>query len=144
MESPKAKRFVVDDLDAEVLGRYEDGSVAAAIRRFPDWTAVYLPTAFTQGEVLDAIGKLAGVHVYSEQPVNVCSGGRCVSIYCPVKEAAGVVSLPGRFCAYEVFGRRSFFDVSELPIDLSFGETLLFFLGTKEEIQQFAEMVNGL
>jgi len=144
MESPKAKRFVVDDQNVEVLGRYEDGSVAAAIRRYPDWTAVYLPAAFTQGEVLDAIGKLVGVHVYSELPVNVCSGGRCVSVYCPVKEAVGVVSLPERFCVYEVFGRRSFFDVSELPIDLSFGETRLFFLGTREEIQRFAEMMDGL
>ena len=143
VESAKAKRFVVDDENAEVLGRYEDGSVAAAVRKYSDWTAVYLPTAFTQGEILDAIGKLAGVHVYSELPVNVCSGGRCVSVYCPVQQVKGLVLLPTRLSVYEVFGRQTLIDVTELPIDLSFGETKLYFLGTEEEVIRFAQMTEG-
>ena len=66
-----------------------------------------------------------------------------MSVYCPVQQVKGLVALPARLSAYEVFGRQTLIDVTELPMDLSFGETKLYFLGTEEEVRRFAQMTDG-
>ena len=129
-KAPKAKRFNVVDRDAVVLGRYADGKVAAAMKRHDGWTAVYLPAAFPQGEILDRVGTLAGVHVYTDLPVVVGAGGRCVSVYCPVRSAKGTIRLPGRFTVTEAYSGRTYENALELPVDMSLGETRLFVVDT--------------
>ena len=55
----------VDDPEAQVLGTYiEGGRPGFAIRRFDDWTSVYIGSPGIQAEVLRALARLAGAHLY--------------------------------------------------------------------------------
>lgn len=55
----------VDDPEAETLGTYiEGGRVGFSIKRFEDWTSVYIGSPGIQAEVLRALARLAGAHLY--------------------------------------------------------------------------------
>ena len=55
----------VDDPEAQVLGTYiEGGRPGFAIKRFDDWTSVYIGSPGIQAEVLRALARLAGAHLY--------------------------------------------------------------------------------
>ncbi|MBQ3343755.1 MAG: beta-galactosidase [Kiritimatiellae bacterium] len=135
---PKAKRFNVVDGNATVLGRYADGRVAAAMKHHGDWTSVYLPAAYPQGEVLECVGRTCGLRICTDLPVNVGSGGRCISVYCPVESAVGAIRLPGRFSAVELYSGKCHFATEEIPVDMAYGDTRLFFIGDAEEVRSVA------
>ena len=135
---PKAKRFNVVDGQATVLGRYADGRVAAAMKRHDGWTSIYLPAGCPQGEVLDCVGRMCGLPISTDLPVNVGSGGRCISVYCPVESAVGAIRLPGRFSAVELYSGECHFACEEIPVKMAYGETRLFFIGDAEEVKSVA------
>ena len=135
---PKAKRFNVVDGKATVLGRYADGRVAAAMKHQEDWTAVYLPSACPQGEVLDCVGKVCGIQTSTDLPVNIGSGGRCISVYCPVESAVGSIRLPGRFSAVELYSGECLFSSEVITVKMALGDTRLFFIGDEEEVKAVA------
>ena len=135
---PNAKRFNVVDDKATVLGRYADGRVAAAMKHQGDWTSIYLPAAYPQGEVLDCVGKICGLQICTDLPVNVGSGGRCISVYCPVESAVGTIRLPGRFSAVELFSGKCHFATNEIHVEMAYGDTRLFFVGDEEEVKSVA------
>ncbi len=55
----------VDDPEAEVLGEYiENGRVGFAMKRFEDWTSVYIGSPGIQASVLRALARLAGAHLF--------------------------------------------------------------------------------
>lgn len=57
----------VDDADAQVLGKYVHGGQAGfAIKKFDDWTSVYIGSPCVQAYVLRALAKLANAHLYVE------------------------------------------------------------------------------
>ncbi len=58
-------RFHVADADATPLARYtEGGQVGMAIKRFSDWTSVYIGTPAAPAAVLRALARAAGAHLY--------------------------------------------------------------------------------
>ncbi len=64
--------FRISDPGVKVLGRYqEDGTVAAAMKEFPEWTSIYLASPQSlHGQLLHNIAKAAGCYVagdYGEQ-----------------------------------------------------------------------------
>ena len=138
---PKAKRFRVNDPDAEIIGYYaDDKTSAAAIKKHKDWTAVYLPNAFPSNLLMNEIGRYLKLHVYTDLPVIAMAGGRLISVYCPVEQVEGKLNLPAEFAAYEVFTGKFHEPGKTLPLKMSFGETRLFFLGTEAEVREFSRI----
>ena len=132
------------DGNATVLGRYADGRVAAAMKHHGDWTSVYLPAAYPQGEVLDCVGRTCGLRICTDLPVNVGSGGRCISVYCPVESAVGAIRLPGRFSAVELYSGKCHFATEEISVDMAYGDTRLFFIGDAEEVRSVARRARAI
>lgn len=61
------QRFYINDPRATVLARYTDGTGAIAVRRFPDWTSVYVaPPGGLEGQLLNNIAREAGAYVLTE------------------------------------------------------------------------------
>ena len=145
IEAPKAKRFKVSDPAAEIIGRYaDDKTPAAAVKRFSNWTSIYLPNAFPSNRILNEIGRWLKLHVYTDLPVVISVGGRLISVYCPVPQAEGKLALPADFAAYEVFTGTFHPRSRTLPLKMSFGETRMFFLGTESEVRQFSRILEPL
>lgn len=56
---------IPDDSDADIIGTYVYGGQAAfAVKKFEDWTSVYIGSPAVQAYVLRAIAKYAGVHLF--------------------------------------------------------------------------------
>ena len=145
VNAPDAKRFRVNDPDAEIIGYYaDDKTPAAAVKMHKDWTAIYLPTAFPSHQLLNEIGRYLKLHVYTDLPVIAMIGGRLISVYCPVEQIEGTLNLPAEFAAYEVFTKEFRGLGKSLPLKMSFGETRLFFLGTEAEVREFSRIQQQL
>lgn len=137
-DPPPAKRFTVDDPGAIPLGRYrDDDSVAAALKDFGSYTVIYLPNAFPDITLINALGKYSQQHIFTDSPVFVKSRGRLITVYCPVESASGVLNLPGNFAAVEVFSGKTFPVQKKIDFQLRFGETALYFLGSPAEVAGF-------
>ncbi|MBR2345928.1 MAG: hypothetical protein IKA71_09135 [Lentisphaeria bacterium] len=138
----RAKRFAVKDSGAVALGYFNDGgSVAAAIKKYPDWTAVYLPTRLPPFAFQDNLAKFAKIHVFTEAPVAFRAGGRFMSVYCLEEQASGTVKLPKAFALYDVFANKIIAPVEKVDFKLRQGDTKLWFAGTLDEVEKFAQMV---
>ena len=84
------------------------------------------------------MGRVCGLQISTDLPVNVGSGGRCISVYCPVESAVGTIRLPGRFSAVELHSAECHFACEEIPVKMAYGETRLFFIGDEEEVKSVA------
>ena len=82
--------FAVEDADATVLARYEDGAVAGAMRAYEDYTTATFQLPPTDPAVLRELWRQAGVHVYSEGGEALLVGGGMVVV---TKPKGGAISL---------------------------------------------------
>lgn len=77
-----APYFFVNDGNAKVLCRFEDGAPAAAYKEDDGARSVYVATCNLPSGLLRNIAKLAGVFVYSENnKVYVYPNSQCVGVY---------------------------------------------------------------
>ena len=92
------------DEDAVVLGRYVEGGQAGfAMKRFADWTSVYIGSPTVQAHVLRALARLAGAHLYIEDgDIIVYANQSFVGVH---SKEAGVhtVKLPAAANVVEAF-----------------------------------------
>lgn len=89
-----APYFSVDDSEATVLCRFEDGTVAAAYTEINGAKSVYVATCNLPSELLRQIARLAGAFVYSENnKVYVYPNSQCVGVY-NADEGDAVIALP--------------------------------------------------
>ncbi|MCY2927136.1 MAG: hypothetical protein NT031_17225, partial [Planctomycetota bacterium] len=58
-------RLIVDDPDAQIIARWPDGEPAAAVREHPGWRAYYFPSPPNNAQILRAIFRQAGCHIYN-------------------------------------------------------------------------------
>ena len=138
-----AKRFNVVDPQAITLGNFsDDNSVAAAFKDFGTYRVIYLPAGFPKMELLNAIGSYVGLHVYSDDPVNLIAYGRMVRVYCPVDKVSAKIRLPEKFSAFEVFSGKKLKETKLIETDMVYGDTRLYFLGSEEEVDRFAKMIS--
>ncbi len=144
MKGFKAKRFAVQDADAVPLGHYIDGGeVAAAVKRHENWTAVYLPTTLPPFPLMRNLVRAAGVHVYTDAPATLRSGGRFITVYCQNEEAKGTLELPVEFALFEVMTQQELAPVKSVEYNLRRGDSRLWFVGTPEEVHRFATEVKA-
>jgi len=93
-KTPIEPLFTVAATPAETWATYEDGSPAVVVRRGPQGTDVFLGVPALTPELVRALAKLAGVHVFTEDNSAVWATERYLSIQ--AHEAGPVAIHTGR------------------------------------------------
>lgn len=65
----------------ETLATWPDGTAAIALRRLPDGLSVFVGAPGLTSELLRAVGKLAGVHFYTQTDANIYANGPFVAVH---------------------------------------------------------------
>jgi hypothetical protein len=120
----------VDDSSATILGSYLKGRQPAfAVKRFPDWTSVYIGSPAPNAAVLRAIAQAAGAHQYVDGDDIVYANQSFVAVH--TREAGRrVVSLRRRSDVYEAFDDALLAQqVARFSVDIPAHTTRLFFIG---------------
>ena len=93
----------VDDPDAIPLATFDDGGkVGFAMKRFGDWTSVYVGSPCMQAHVLRDLAKLAGAHIYVDADDIIFANESYVGIH-TAEAGMHTFRLPGLSDVKEVF-----------------------------------------
>jgi len=86
-----AGRFWITDPDAITLAKYEDGMTAIAVKRFDDWTSIYVASLLgLSGDLLNAAAQEAGAY-------RVCRPGPAVFMNGSFMSINGLINGTHRF-----------------------------------------------
>lgn len=131
--------FEVVDSDATILGiivggngRCEPGVV---IKEMGDWKSLYVGAPNIPSNVLRAIARYAGVHVYCEHDDVFYANHSFVGLH-TLKGQEKCIVLPEARPVFEVFGRRQ---LAQMPVTqfmdvVDAGETRLYYLGLGKDL----------
>jgi hypothetical protein len=125
-----APLFYVDDSSVIILGSYlQGGQPAFAVKRFPEWTSVYVGSPAPNAAVLRAIARAAGVHQYVAGDDIVYASESFVAVH--TREAGErTVCLRQPADVYEAFDDELLAQgVSQFALPIPACTTRLFFLG---------------
>ena len=120
--------WVVEEPDAEVIGRFPSGGVAVAAKKTPDGLRVYVGALHCPARLLRNILNASGVHVYCDSDDIVLTDGRFFSL---TASSAGKKHLkfPQSCRLVDALTGQSLVDgVAALDVDLALGETRMFLL----------------
>lgn len=130
-------QFYVDDPEAQTLGQYlNTGRAGYAMKKFKDWTSIYVGTYLMPSKVLRAAAKEAGVHLYLENDNMVCHNRSLLGIHTktPGKQ---IVRLPAKCDVYDIFGNKLIGkDIDSFEIPDGVGKTYLYFTGKEEDLMK--------
>ena len=127
----------VDDPDAETLGELDALQAPGfCVKRFDDWTSVFVSAPMLNAFVLRNMAREAGIHVYAEQGDVVLPGRSFLTVH--AREAGEKhVRLPSPADVYECYdGRLIGRQVSEFRDTLERHATGLYFLGSVDDYLQ--------
>ena len=125
-----------DDPDAEVLGELDPlRAPGFCVKRFEDWTSVFVSAPMLNAHVLRNIARAAGIHVYAEQGDVVLPGRSFLTVH--AREAGEKhVRLPAPADVYECYdGRLVGRGVTEFTDSLEKHATGFYFLGDREKYE---------
>jgi hypothetical protein len=132
--------FYVDDPSATTLGSYvQGGQPAFAVKRFSDWTSVYLGSPVANAALLRSIARAAGAHFYVDGEDIVYANESMIAIH---TRAAGrrTVCLRRPCDAYEPFdGVLLAQGVRQFTLQIPAHSTKLIFLG---DVQAFRKAMD--
>jgi hypothetical protein len=144
VQEAAGRRFVVEDRDAVVLGRYLlDGQAAAAVKSHGDWAAVYLPGEAPL-EMRDNLVAYAHVHRLADAPAIVRSDGRFLSVEGGKGSFAGELSFLEETALYDVWDGTVTLPSKSVSFQLERGGMRLWFAGSLAEVRAFAKKVRPL
>ncbi len=120
---------VEDGDDATVLGRFcSDGQVALAAREMDGYTSVWCATPTVQADLLRAIARHAGAHIFLEGEDVLFAGENFVAVHASSDGVKGI-RLKKRCSPYEVYERKYYsHDVEEIEVYMEMGETRMWSL----------------
>ncbi len=130
-----APSFQVTAPKAQVLARFSDSAEPAlAIRKMQDWTDVYSASPTLNSELLRALAKNAGVHLYLEANDQVFFGPGLIALHTG-KAGRRFLQFKAKQALYEVFYDRDLKPSLRQAVDIEADSTYMFFLGTKAQWQ---------
>jgi hypothetical protein len=127
----------VDDPQAEVLGELDPLQVPGfCVKRFADWTSVFVSAPMLNAWILRNIAREAGIHVYAEQGDVVLPGRSFLTVH--AREAGEKhIRLPAPMDVYECYGRRLIGRrITEFRDTLEKHDTGFYFLGSADEYKK--------
>lgn len=88
------QQFWIEDSTAQTLASYKNGNTAIAVKRFDDWTSVYVASpAGLEARLLNNIAREAGAHVLTEPGIAVEMNGTFLSVH-GMQSGDYVMNLP--------------------------------------------------
>ena len=126
--------FYVDDSTANTLGTYTGtGKSGLAYKDFGDYKVVYSGACLLPPDLLRAVGRLAGCHVYLDTNDALYADKNFVSVHA---KASGVkkIKLPAKADVYDLINHRVVArNVDSLEVYMNGNETALFYVGKADE-----------
>lgn len=117
--------FFVNDPEATVLGRYQDGRVAMAAKRVGGFTSVYCGSLVLESDLLRRVAEGAGCHLYLRTDDVLYANGDFVAVHAD-GDGRRKVRFREKCSPYEVYEQRSYgTDVDEIEVDMRNGQTLM-------------------
>lgn len=90
------QQFWIEDRNATTLARYRDGKAAIAVRRFEDWTSLYIAApGGIEAQLLHNVAKEAGAYTLTEPGQAIEMNGHFISMH-GMKKAHHEFRLPYR------------------------------------------------
>lgn len=117
----------IEDNDAIPLAVFDDnGKVGMAIKKFDDWTSVYIGAPCIQANVLRSLAKLAGAHLYVDREEIVFANESYIGIH-TAEDGPLTIKLKNPSTVTEVFEDRIIgTDICEFVEDVPKHSTLLY------------------
>lgn len=128
--------FAVADKNAMVLGRFEKGGKPGfAIKQMGNWTSIYVSSLGVPSDVLRALAKNAGCHIYnSDDDIIIYASRHFLTVH---SRHAGKrhIALPEKSDVYDLFERRIVAEnVNSFDVDIPAKSTRLYYLGNASDI----------
>jgi hypothetical protein len=123
---PAMQRFYVDDSTAQVLARYDDGRVAAAVKQTGSYTSIYLghPSGLTP-QFIANVAAQAGVHTYVEPGDMFMYHRDDFIVMHGVEGGQRLLRLPFEARVTELLGGKVLAEhASEIPLEIQATQTL--------------------
>lgn len=128
------------DADSRVLGhwvgegqaRKDRAAFCVCDRRrgAQGWATVYSAVPYLTPELMRAIARFAGVHIYRQTPDVLFANRHFVAIHTGARAATDILSLPRKSAVYEVFsGKRVSAGADRFALDVPTYSTALYYLG---------------
>ena len=134
--------FYADDPKADVIGRLSVEDLAGfCLKKMPGHTAAYLAVPTASVELLRALARHAGVHIYNETNDALYANHHFLTVH---TATAGErrFALPKRCSVYGVYaGKVVARNTTGFTLDLPRHTTRLYFMGTQKEIERFTELL---
>jgi len=129
VEGPVRPLFAaMDATPAETLATYPDGSAAVALRRQPDGWSLFVGAPGLTSELLRAMARKAGVHLYTQTDCNVYANGPLVALHA-AKDGVLTLDIGRKEAVRDALDGRAIGDGPGVRLDLKKGDTRLFWLG---------------
>ena len=128
--------FAIADKNATVLGRFEKGGKSGfAIKQMEDWTSIYISSLVVPSDVLRALAKNAGCHIYnSNDDIIIYASRHLLTVHSRYAGKHHIV-LPEKSDIYDLFERRIVAeDVISFDVDIPAKSTRFYYLGTASDI----------
>jgi hypothetical protein len=117
--------FSVDPVPGDcVLATFSDGSAALVLRKSQTATDVYLAVPELTSQLVRALARASGVHLYTEVDAGVWADGDTASIHV-MADGPLKVTMPHAGTVSDLYSGRSFGDGPTVEIPSRKGETLL-------------------
>jgi hypothetical protein len=124
---PTSPVIWVEDESAEALGFSPDGKVAFALKKFPNWTSVYIQTPPAPSSILRELLRSAGVHIYIDSDDVLYTNESFIAIH-TAKGGEKNIRLPREREVWDAFEGRRIGRVKEWKMEIPAHQTLLFLL----------------
>ncbi len=122
--------FTIRDPEAVILADYADvPEPAMAMREHAGWTAFYSASPWLNPEVMRALARRAGVHLYAEQNDLLMVNDTFILLHTE-SEGVRTLTLPRSESLYELFSRRQLDPAEVHHLQLQGGTSYLFYRGS--------------
>jgi len=106
--SAAAPHFVIDDAEAEIVARFEDGSAAVAKKEKDGFTSIYAALWRLPSDLLRSLLEASGIFLYSHDPlVYTYANAAFLGVYNATEEDA-VLSVPEDGTYYDHIGQAEY------------------------------------
>ncbi len=137
-ETLPARFAVTPGKDVEIWGHYADGkSIAAARRKFPEYTSVFWGSTALDNGVLRGILRQAGVHLYTDKPAVVYANSNFVMVHS--REAGSYhLTLPAKAETVTdiVSGKSLAGNSDKVTLEMGKNATALLYFGKEKALQK--------
>lgn len=119
--------FFAEDEEATVLGRFADtGKVAFAVKEAGGFTSVFCGTKYIQADILRAVARFAGCHIYEEDGNVLYASKNYITIHAS-KSSDITLTLKAPADLFEVYEKKLYAENTDrVTFPLVFGETKTF------------------